>query len=107
AQHQGLRLAACTPFVIVLADETMSLRPLLLDAALKIRTQIGPTTSTNSIEFMKRQLADAQSITFLAETDASVQPQMLSLVQRANAGLDRSAVLFLEQARAALELLGR
>lgn len=123
AQNQGLRLAACAPYPIVLADETMSLRALLLDAALKARTQIEPTTTTNSIELMKRRLADGQSITFLAETDVceevagkqlvwrplldgSLQPQMLSMVQRAGAVPDRSVALFIEHARGALALLG-
>lgn len=114
ARRVGVRLAECAEYPLLLADETMSLRKLIRDAAMRTRARLGSTLETNAIDLMKRFLADGESVCFLAEPDVvadiragrlvfiplldrSIEAQTLSLVQRENAVLEPSAALFVDE----------
>jgi len=121
ARRGSARLADCAGYPIILADASMSLRKVVTDAALRIRTQLHSTVDTNSIDMMKSFLDDAESICFLSEPDVMddvqrgrlvylplldrLDMQALSIVQRDNAVLDFSSALFVEDLIRTLTLL--
>ncbi|KKB10074.1 LysR family transcriptional regulator [Devosia chinhatensis] len=125
ARKASLRLAECAQYPIILADASLSLRQVIDDAALRIRTVLHSTVDTNSTDLMKGFLDDGESLTFLSEPDVlddvragrliylplldkSLTVQTLSLVQRENAVPDFSAALFAEEImRAMTSLPGR
>lgn len=122
ARKGSTRLADCAHFPVVLGDASMSLRKVVENAALRIRTELHSTVDTNSIDLMKGFLDDGESVTFLSEPDVlddvragrlvylplldkSLSTQTLSLVQRENAVPDFSSALFAEDLLRALTSL--
>ncbi|MCF4165321.1 LysR family transcriptional regulator [Zavarzinia compransoris] len=116
ARRAGVRLADCAVHPIVLADGSSAVRRLIHFAAARSRSELTPVIDTNSIELIKRSLIDGETVTFLSPadvveetaagrlvylplTDASVDSQTLSIVQREGAVLNFAVTLFIEQAR--------
>jgi DNA-binding transcriptional LysR family regulator len=69
AGAEAFRFADCKEYPIVLADKTMYLQRVIRDALEKNHLRVEAVLSTDSIDLMKRFLADEQSIAFLSEVD--------------------------------------
>lgn len=114
ARRNGVRLAECAAYPMVIADASMSLRKVIEDAALRSRARIDSVIDTNSIELMKQVLEDGETVSILSEPDVigevragrfcyiplldrGMDTQILSLVQREHAVIELSAALLLEE----------
>jgi len=98
----AFRFSDCKEYPIVLADKTMYLQRVIRDALEKNHLRVEAVLSTDSIDLMKRFLADEQSIAFLSEVDVmedvregslvaltimgtAMEQQTLSIIERENA----------------------
>jgi DNA-binding transcriptional LysR family regulator len=115
-------LADCLEFPLVVADHSMTIRPVLELAFTRAGLPLHPTVETNSIEFMSQIVRSGQAVTFLnpldvgvslaraelafiAFQDLNVDPNTLKLAVRARGTLDAFPSVVAEELRAALPTL--
>jgi DNA-binding transcriptional LysR family regulator len=115
-------LADCLEFPLVLADASMTIRPVVDLAFTRAGLPLHPTIETNSIEFMKKIARSGQAITFLNPVDVveevaagelrhiplqemTAHPIALKLMVRARGGLDTFPSLVVEELRKAMPRL--
>src|SRR5580693_6355913 len=119
AKRRPLRLADCAEFPLVIADASMTIRPVVDLAFAHANVPLHPTIETNSIEFMKKLARSGQGITFLNPVDIAEDveageirhlpleelanhPLALKLMVRARGGLDTFPSLVVEELRKAM-----
>jgi DNA-binding transcriptional LysR family regulator len=117
-------LADCLEFPLVIADASMTIRPIVDLAFTRAGLPLHPTIETNSIEFMSKIAAGGGAVTFLnpvdigvdlahgnlafvAFQDLNVDPISLKLVVRARGTLDAFPSVLVEELRASLPSLRR
>ncbi|PWT91194.1 MAG: LysR family transcriptional regulator [Proteobacteria bacterium] len=121
-RRRPLRLADCSEFPMVVADQSMTLRPAIDLAFTKADLPLRPTIETNSIELMKKIAASGQAVTFLNPVDVAEEvaagavrhlpinelqgyPISLKIVVRARGALETFPSLVVEELRRALPRL--
>jgi DNA-binding transcriptional LysR family regulator len=121
-KRRPLRLADCAEFPLVIADASMTIRPVVDLAFSRANIPLHPTIETNSIEFMKKLARSGQGITFLNPVDIAedveageirhlpveelaAHPISLKLLVRARGGLDSFPSLVVEEMRKAMPKL--
>jgi DNA-binding transcriptional LysR family regulator len=117
-------LADCLEFPLVIADASMTIRPVVDLAFTRAGLPLHPTIETNSIEFMARIAGGGRAITFLNPVDIgvdlargalafvpfqdlNVDPITLKLAVRARGTLDAFPSVLVEELSAALPSLRR
>ena len=117
-------LADCLEFPVVVADSTMTIRPLVEMAFTRAGLPMHPTIETNSIEFMSRIARDGRAVTFLNPVDVddhiqrgeliyipfhdlNVEPVTMKLAVRARGTLDAFPSVLVEELRLAMPMLRR
>jgi DNA-binding transcriptional LysR family regulator len=117
-------LADCLEFPVVVADSTMTIRPVLEMAFTRAGLPLHPTIETNSIEFMSRIARDGRAIAFLNPVDVddhitrgeltyipfhdlNVEPVTMKLAIRARGTLDAFPSVLVEELRLAMPKLRR
>lgn len=117
-------LADCLEFPVVIADSTMTIRPVVEMAFTRAGLPLHPTIETNSIEFMSRIARDGRAITFLNPVDVddhiargeltyipfhdlNVEPVTMKLAIRARGTLDAFPSVLVEELRLAMPKLRR
>jgi DNA-binding transcriptional LysR family regulator len=115
-------LADCLEFPLVVADASMTIRPVVDLAFTRAGLPLHPTIETNSIEFMSRIAAGGNAVTFLNPVDIgadlargalafvpfqdlNVDPITLKLAVRARGTLDAFPSVLVEELRASLPSL--
>lgn len=123
-QRRPAWLADCLEFPLVVADNSMTIRPIVDLAFTRAGVPLHPTIETNSIEFMVRIARDGRAVTFLNPIDVgvdlargelafipfqdlNVDPITLKLAVRARGTLDAFPHVLVEEMRAALPKLRR
>jgi DNA-binding transcriptional LysR family regulator len=117
-------LADCLEFPLVIADASMTIRPIIDLAFTRAGLPLHPTIETNSIEFMSRIAAGGDAVTFLNPVDIgtelargvlafvpfqdlNVDPMRLKLAVRARGTLDAFPSVLVEELRTSLPNLRR
>jgi DNA-binding transcriptional LysR family regulator len=112
-------LADCLEFPLVIADASMTIRPIIDLAFTRAGLPLHPTIETNSIEFMSRIAAGGDAVTFLNPVDIgtelargglafvpfqdlNVDPMRLKLAVRARGTLDAFPSVLVEELRTSL-----
>jgi len=117
-------LADCLDFPLVVADSTMTIRPVVEMAFTRAGLPMHPTIETNSIEFMSRIARAGRAVTFLNPVDVdvhttrgelefipfhdlNVEPITMKLAVRARGTLDAFPSVLVEELRLAMPKLRR
>lgn len=117
-------LADCLEFPLVIADASMTIRPVVELAFTRAGLLLHPTVETNSIEFMTQIARAGRAVTFLnpvdvdvslmrgelafiAFQDLNVDPITLKLAIRSRGTLDAFPSVVAEELRAAMPKLRR
>lgn len=69
ADKSSLRLSDCMPHAMVIADDSMVIRPYLNDVFARAMVALQPVIETNSIEVMRHSAMMDQGLTFLTPFD--------------------------------------
>lgn len=124
ARRPPARFAECLNFPLVVADNSMTIRPIVELAFTRAGVPLYPTIETNSIEFMIRSARAGQAVSFLNPVDVGADllrgdltilpfqdvkfdPITLKLAIRARGTLDTFPSVLVEELRAALPKLQR
>jgi DNA-binding transcriptional LysR family regulator len=117
-------LADCIEFPLVIADASMTIRPVVEMAFTRAGLPLHPTVETNSIEFMMQIARAGHTVTFLNPVDVdrslargelafigfqdlNVDPITLKLAVRGRGTLDAFPSVVAEELRAAMPMLRR
>jgi DNA-binding transcriptional LysR family regulator len=118
------RLADCLEFPLVLADASMTIRPVVDLAFTRASIPLHPTIESNSIAFMMRIVREGNAVTFLNPVDVGVDiargdlvfipfqdlkvdPITIKLAVRARGTLDAFPSVLVEEMRVAMPSLQR
>jgi DNA-binding transcriptional LysR family regulator len=69
AERGGVRLSDCVEYPLVMADESLAIRPHLTAAFARAAMPMQPVLETNSIEVMRHAAMLDQAVTFLTPFD--------------------------------------
>ncbi|WP_174803628.1 LysR family transcriptional regulator [Martelella limonii] len=75
SQRSSVRLSECLDFPLILADETLVIRPYLDRAIAQLRGHPQVMMETNSIEIMRSMAIGSEGITFLTKFDVERELQ--------------------------------
>lgn len=117
-------LADCLEYPLVVADSSMTIRPIVDMAFTRAGLPMHPTIETNSIEFMSRIARSGRAISFLNPVDVdvhtargelvyipfhdlNVEPVTMKLAVRARGTLDAFPSVLVEELRQAMPTLRR
>jgi DNA-binding transcriptional LysR family regulator len=123
-KRQPAWLADCLDYPLVIADNSMTIRPVVELAFTRAGLPLHPTVETNSIEFMSQIARAGRAITFLNPVDVGVSlsrgelvfipfqdlnidPITLKLAVRARGTLDAFPSVLVEEMRLSLPKLQR
>jgi DNA-binding transcriptional LysR family regulator len=123
-KRQPAWLADCLDYPLVIADHSMTIRPVVELAFTRAGLPLHPTVETNSIEFMSQIARAGRAITFLNPVDVGVSlargelvfipfqdlnidPITLKLAVRARGTLDAFPNVLVEEMRLSLPKLQR
>jgi len=120
AGRDGVRLAECAAFPLILADPGLRMHQTVQDALLRANVAAEPALLSNSVPFMKAMAATGHNIAFLSRFDITGEQRAgrlvhvrildpvslanpLLLVHRTRDALDGAAAILADALRTALE----